>query len=56
MYVEKAAEMTFMQKLCTQNVDEIDTWGTLVRFMTSGLANIGLTDQLRIEACELDSG
>jgi len=33
-------------------VDEIDTWATLELFITSGLANLGLTDQLRIDACE----
>jgi hypothetical protein len=31
-------------------------WVTLVWFMTSGLANIGLTDQLMIEACDDVSG
>ena len=25
MYVEKAAEMTFVQKICVNNIDEIDT-------------------------------
>jgi len=25
MYVEKAAETTFVQKICMKNVDEIDT-------------------------------
>jgi hypothetical protein len=29
MYIEKAAESTFVQKICTQNVDEIDTWCNL---------------------------
>jgi len=26
MYVEKAAETTFIRKICKLNVDEIDTW------------------------------
>jgi len=26
MYIEKAAKTTFVQKICTKNVDEIDTW------------------------------
>jgi len=26
MQLEKAAETTFIQKICTLNVDEIDTW------------------------------
>jgi len=29
MYVEKAAEMTFVRKIRKQNVDEIDTWGQI---------------------------
>ncbi len=28
MYIEKAAELTFVQKICTENIDEIDTWCT----------------------------
>jgi len=27
------------------------SWAILVLFITSGLANLGLTDQLRIAAC-----
>jgi len=26
MYVEKAAKTMFVQRICTFNVDEIDTW------------------------------
>ncbi len=29
MYVVKAAKMTFVRKICTFNVDEIDTWSQI---------------------------
>ncbi len=30
MYVDKAAKMTFLWKIRTQNVDEIDTWAAAI--------------------------
>jgi hypothetical protein len=35
MYVEKAAEMTFVRKMCAYNVDEIDTWKSTTIHVTS---------------------
>jgi len=32
MYVVKAAEMTFVRKICTFNIDEIDTWTLFLLF------------------------
>jgi len=31
MYLEKTAEMMFVQKIHTKNVDEIDTWVIILK-------------------------
>ncbi len=37
MYVEKAAEMTFLWKMRAYNVDEIDTWKSTTIHVTSNV-------------------
>ncbi len=35
MYIVKAAETTFVRKICTFNIDEIDTWCFIVSIIPS---------------------